>query len=149
MALAMSAGTRGKAQQPADTVRTAAFRFDPQPEAAGWARRATRTVLASWGVERLTEDVDLVVSELVANALLHTTACDASGALVPIRLELRLDVAALTCRVYDSSPLPPLPEDAGETAESGRGLILVEALSSAWDWQELPDGKLVWASFEL
>ena len=148
MALATSAGTRGKAEQ-ADTVRTAAFRFDPQPEAAGRARRATRALLAAWGVERLSEDVDLVVSELVANALLHTVARDATGALIPIRLEVRLDAAALTCRVYDSSPLPPLPEEAGETAESGRGLILVEALSSAWDWQELPEGKLVWASFAL
>ncbi|MBR7834161.1 ATP-binding protein [Actinospica durhamensis] len=145
MALATSADTCG-ATDPADTVRTAMFRFDPVPESAGKARRAARTVLTSWDLHALTEDVDLVVSELVTNALLHT-GCGADGALQPVLLELECSSGALTCRVVDSSPLPPLPEQADHNAESGRGLILVEALASAWDWEDLPDGKAVWARF--
>lgn len=146
MALATSADTCG-AVDPAETVRTAIFRLAPVPESAGRARRAARTMLTDWRLERLVEDVDLVVSELVTNALLHSGGVD--GAPDPIRFELDLRGRTLTCRVVDSSPLPPRPEEAAETAESGRGLILVEALASAWDWEDLPDGKSVWASFEF
>lgn len=147
MALATSADTCG-AVDPAETVRTAVFRLDPVPESAGRARRAARTMLTDWRLERLVEDVDLVVSELVTNALLHSGEDDA-GAVAPIRFELDLRDARLTCRVVDSSPLPPCPEEAAETAESGRGLILVEALATDWDWEDLPDGKAVWAAFDL
>ena len=148
MALATSADTCG-AVDPAETVRTAIFRLDPIPESAGRARRAARTMLTDWRLERLVEDVDLVVSELVTNALLHSGGPCGTGAASPIRFELDLRGNTLTCRVVDSSPLPPRPEEATETAESGRGLILVEALAAAWDWEDLPDGKSVWASFEL
>ena len=147
MALATSADTCG-AVDPAETVRTAIFRLDPVPESAGRARRAARTMLTDWRLERLVEDVDLVVSELVTNARLHSGDRGA-GAAAPIRFELDLRGRTLTCRVVDSSPLPPRSEEALETAESGRGLILVDALAAAWDWEDLPDGKSVWASFEF
>ena len=149
MALATTAETCG-AVDPADTatVRTAAFRLDPLPESAGRARRIVRGLLPDWGLGRLVEDVDLVVSELVTNALLHSGE-DAAGAEDPIRFELALQDGRLTARVVDSSPLPPRPEEAADTAESGRGLVLVEALASDWDWVDLPDGKAVWAVFDL
>lgn len=147
MALATSADTCG-AVDPADIVRTAAFRLDPVPESAGRARRAVRVLLADWGLQRLVEDVDLVVSELVTNALLHSGE-GAAAAEDVVRFELDLRPGRLTARVVDSSPLPPHPEEATETAESGRGLILVEALASDWDWEDLPDGKAVWAAFDL
>ena len=147
MALATSADTRG-AVDPVDFVRTAVFRLDPVPESAGRARRSARTMLNDWRLGHLVEDVDLVVSELVTNALLHTgEGIDAAPA--PIRLELDLSGGRLTCRVVDSSPLPPMPEEAADTAESGRGLVLVDALAAEWDWEDLPDGKAVWAAFEL
>jgi anti-sigma regulatory factor (Ser/Thr protein kinase) len=146
MALATSADTRGAAL-PADLVRTAVFRLDPVPESAGRARRSARTMLTDWRLGHLAEDVDLVVSELVTNALLHTGAGE-DGAN-KIRLELDLNGRRLTLRVVDSSALPPLPEEAADTAESGRGLLLVEALAAEWDWEDLPDGKAVWAAFDL
>jgi anti-sigma regulatory factor (Ser/Thr protein kinase) len=105
-------------------------------------------MLTDWRLERLVEDVDLVVSELVTNALLHSGDLG-TGSACPIRFELDLRDGTLTCRVVDSSPLPPRPEEAADTAESGRGLILVDALAAAWDWEDLPDGKAVWASFDL
>ena len=147
MAIATTADTCG-AVDPVETVRTAIFRLDPVPESAGRARRAARTMLTDWRLERLVEDVDLVVSELVTNALLHAGDTGA-GAASPIRFELDLRGHTLTCRVVDSSPLPPCREEATETKESGRGLILVDALAAAWDWEDLPDGKSVWASFDL
>lgn len=146
MALATSADTRG-AVLPADLVRTAQFRLDPVPESAGRARRSARTMLTDWRLGHLVEDVDLVVSELVTNALLHTDAGE-DGAN-KIRLELDLNGRRLTLRVVDSSPLPPRPEEAADTAESGRGLLLVDALAAEWDWEDLPDGKAVWAAFDL
>ena len=146
MALATSADTCG-AVDPVDFVRNAVFRLDPVPEAAGRARRSARTMLNDWRLGHLVEDVDLVVSELVTNALLHSGDGPA-GAAEPFRLELDLSEGRLTCRVVDSSPLPPTPEEATETAESGRGLILVEALATEWGWQDLPDGKAVWAVFQ-
>ncbi|HET9171611.1 MAG TPA: ATP-binding protein [Actinospica sp.] len=146
MALATPADTRGAAV-PADFVRTAVFRLAPVLESAGRARRSARTMLQDWRLGHLVEDVDLVVSELVTNALLHTGAGEDGGEL--IRLELDLNAHRLTLRVVDSSPLPPMPEQAADTAESGRGLLLVEALAAEWDWEDLPDGKAVWAAFDL
>jgi anti-sigma regulatory factor (Ser/Thr protein kinase) len=148
MALVIQADTFQPADLTEKTVRTAIFRLDPVPESAGRARRAARTMLTDWRLERLLEDVDLVVSELVTNALLHSGGLG-RGAANAIRFELDLRDRTLTCRVVDSSPLPPRPEEATETAESGRGLVLVEAVASAWDWEDLPDGKAVWASFAL
>ena len=143
MALATSADTRG-AVLPADFVRTAAFRLDPVPESAGRARRSARTMLTDWRLAHLVEDVDLVVSELVTNALLHTGAGEGGEEEDPARAGPERPPADL--RVVDSSPLPPMPEEAADTAESGRGLILVEALAAEWDWEDLPDGKAVWAT---
>jgi anti-sigma regulatory factor (Ser/Thr protein kinase) len=148
MALATPAETRG-AVDSAETVRTAAFRLDPVPESAGRARRCARRMLTDWRLGYLVEDVDLVVSELVTNALLHTGEEQPDGAAAPIRLEIDLSGTRLICRVVDASPLPPMPEEAADTAESGRGLILVEALATEWDWEDLPDGKAVWAAFEI
>ncbi|HEX4789846.1 MAG TPA: ATP-binding protein [Actinospica sp.] len=148
MALVIPAHTFEPVDLTEKTVRTAIFRLDPVPESAGRARRAARTMLTDWRLERLVEDVDLVVSELVTNALLHSGGLG-RGAAGAIRFELDLRDRILTCRVVDSSPLPPRPEEATETAESGRGLILVEAVATAWDWEDLPDGKAVWASFAL
>ncbi len=147
MALATPAETRG-AVDSAEIVRTASFRLDPIPESAGRARRCARRMLTDWRLGHLVEDVDLVVSELVTNALLHTGEGH-DGAAAPIRLEIDLDGGRLVCRVVDASPLPPMPEEAADTAESGRGLVLVEALAAEWDWEEVPDGKAVWAAFDV
>lgn len=148
MALATSADTCG-AVDPADTVHTAAFRLDPVPESAGRARRAVHTLLTAWGLDHVADEVDVVVSELVTNALLHSGEGAAGTGAPVITFHLAVRAGRLTTRVVDASPLPPRPEDAEETAESGRGLILVEALAADWGWEDLPDGKAVWAAFDL
>ena len=87
------------------------------------------------------------ISVLVENGTVKEVSDRPINSGSAARIDLR--GRTLTCRVVDSSPLPPRPEEAAETAESGRGLILVEALASAWDWEDVPEGKSVWASFEF
>jgi anti-sigma regulatory factor (Ser/Thr protein kinase) len=115
------------------------------PESARTARRFARAALAQWGLPALVDDVDLVVSELITNALLHARSNRQGG----IRLELLRRTDALVCRISDGSALPPAPEQVAETAESGRGLLLVQAVSASWGWSYEPHGKVVWAEFDL
>jgi anti-sigma regulatory factor (Ser/Thr protein kinase) len=118
-----------------------------RPESAGLARRFAHSCLLDWQLGRLTDDVDLVVSELVTNALLHARS-EVRGT-APIRLEVVRELDSLVCQVTDGSVAPPTQESAGETAEHGRGLLLVDVLSAQWGWFTGPAGKAVWARFDL
>jgi anti-sigma regulatory factor (Ser/Thr protein kinase) len=66
--------------------------------------------------------------------------------LFPVRLRLLSDGAQVLIVVWDANPQPPVRADAGEDDETGRGLVLVEAVSQRWDWSTTPDtgGKMVW-----
>jgi anti-sigma regulatory factor (Ser/Thr protein kinase) len=125
--------------------RVACTDLSAMPESARIARRFARAVLAQWGLPALVDDVDLVVSELITNALLHARSNRQGG----IRLELLCRADSLVCRVSDGSARPPAPGQAAETAESGRGLLLVQAVSASWGWSYEPHGKVVWAEFDL
>ena len=118
-----------------------------RPEAAGQARRFAHACLLDWQLDRLTDDVDLVVSELVTNALLHARGEGRRAA--PIRLEVLREAGSLVCRVTDGSAAPPAQEAVGDSAENGRGLFLVDVLSAQWGWFSGPAGKSVWARFDL
>ncbi|MDL5205554.1 SpoIIE family protein phosphatase [Streptomyces sp. ALI-76-A] len=109
------------------------------PQAVGHARRFTRRTLRAWGVPGDTVDaVLLVVSELVTNALVHT---DGRVRLDLTRINHRLRVA-----VADSSPRTPVkPTSIGWEATGGRGILLVEAMSSAWGTVPVSGGKQVWS----
>ncbi|MBV9384470.1 MAG: ATP-binding protein [Streptosporangiaceae bacterium] len=113
------------------------------PGAVPCARLHARHVLWEWGLSGLSDDVELLVSELMTNAVAASAPADQ---IIPVRLWLLADQARVLVLVWDSSPRPPVPMDAGEDAESGRGLLLVEAVCQRWDWY-LPDtgGKVVWA----
>lgn len=91
----------------------------------------------------LVEDALLLISELVTNAVLH------GG--IPIVLGIECDGSALHVRVRDGSPTRPVPRVAGADAESGRGLSLVDLLTTTWGVRPVQDsfglGKEVW--FEL
>jgi anti-sigma regulatory factor (Ser/Thr protein kinase) len=129
---------------------TASLCFAAAPESAGAARRFARAAAAEWLPDGLADDLDLVVSELITNALVHARDERHDPRSLPIRLELSCSADSLVCRVADHSALPPSPEQAGENSESGRGLLLVDALSSDWGWSWGPDGgKVVWARFDL
>lgn len=116
------------------------------PGAVPCARLHARQVLWEWGLAALGETSELLVSELVTNAMQisRTATQDISP---PIRLWIASDKAQVVILVWDAIPLPPVPEDAAEDAETGRGLLLVEALSTQWGWH-FPTGlggKVVWA----
>ncbi|MEV5438345.1 SpoIIE family protein phosphatase [Streptomyces sp. NPDC052682] len=108
------------------------------PQAVGHARRFTRRTLRAWGVREGLDPVLLVVSELVTNALVHTDG--------PVRLDLTLLDDRLRLAVADASPRTPIkPASIGWEATGGRGILLVEAVSTAWGTVPASGGKQVWA----
>ena len=170
---------------------SASCALPPRYEAVKSARDFTGKTLEHWGLLARFEDVALVVSELVTNAMRHGLPKESpEEAEPPIRLHLLHWPARLLCAVRDPSGEPPKappatpcgPEalayggfvecaesldsgcgataEAGEehagyvdfTAESGRGLCLVDCFSESWGWHPLGgalSGKVVWALFEL
>jgi anti-sigma regulatory factor (Ser/Thr protein kinase) len=114
------------------------------PGAVPCARLHTRQVLWEWRLAELSESTELLVTELTTNAIQVSRAATQDD---PIRLWLVSDQAQVVVLVWDASPLPPVPVDADDDAESGRGLLLVQAVSARWGWHFPPDtgGKVVWA----
>ena len=124
------------------------------PESAGSARRHAKSVLAGWRLEALADTVELLVSEIITNAVRASadTGPQPAGARrarrAPwMRFWLTSDGQGVLIQVWDGDPRPPVRQDAGPDAEAGRGLLLVEALSAGWGCYapEGPAGKIVWA----
>jgi anti-sigma regulatory factor (Ser/Thr protein kinase) len=114
------------------------------PSAVPCARLHARHVLWEWALTSLIESTELLVSELVTNAVQASRAMEQA---TPVRLWLLSDSAQILILVWDISPYPPVRTDVGDDAENGRGLLLVEAISEQWGWY-FPDdsgGKVVWA----
>ncbi|MCL8017962.1 ATP-binding SpoIIE family protein phosphatase [Streptomyces sp. AS02] len=112
--------------------------LEPEDAAPGRARRLARRALARWGLEELTDSVELLVSEVVTNAVRYASR--------PVTLRLlRTDV--LRCEVGDDVPQLPRLRQARATDEGGRGLYLVNRLARRWGATRLSTGKVVW--FEL
>jgi anti-sigma regulatory factor (Ser/Thr protein kinase) len=96
------------------------------PGAVPCARLHARQLLWEWGLEALTDSTELVVSELVTNAI---QAPRTTGHTSPVRLWLLSDKAQVLVLVWDASPHPPVRADISDETENGRGLLLVEAVS--------------------
>ncbi|MFE4666097.1 SpoIIE family protein phosphatase [Streptomyces sp. NPDC056716] len=112
--------------------------LEPEDAAPGKARRLARRALTRWGLEDLTDSVELLVSEVVTNAVRYASK--------PVTLRLlRTDV--LRCEVGDDVPQLPRLRQARATDEGGRGLYLVNRLARRWGATRLSTGKVVW--FEL
>jgi serine phosphatase RsbU (regulator of sigma subunit) len=112
--------------------------LEPEDAAPGRARRLARRALTRWGLEELSDSVELLVSEVVTNAVRYAER--------PVTLRLlRTDV--LRCEVGDDSPQLPRQRRARDTDEGGRGLFLVNRLARRWGATRLSTGKVVW--FEL
>ncbi|MEU5282512.1 ATP-binding protein [Streptomyces sp. NPDC020755] len=109
------------------------------------ARRLVRLALDVWGLTDVQDDAELVVSELLTNAVLHARRGDSVRVTVTRLGEGRVRVA-----VVDLSKGRPVPRDAGSDQESGRGLEIVKTLSGGqWGVDLLPWGKRVWATLGL
>jgi anti-sigma regulatory factor (Ser/Thr protein kinase) len=107
------------------------------PVAAPAARQLLGRACRSWSVVELLEPAEVVTTELVANAVRH--ACG------EVQLTVSLHHGQLQISVGDDSPVPPHPQAAAPCDEHGRGLQMVEALSTDWGTTCLGDGKVVWA----
>lgn len=148
-------------EPPSGTVTCA---LPPDLSAVREARNVVQHALGTWRAEEISDDVVLVASELVANALRHGMQVEKPGsrftARPPVGLSRRspIDLALdpmdddgvrislvstgshVICAVTDPSELPPVRRDADPLSGSGRGLHLVESLSLCWGWTVL-DGS--------
>lgn len=127
----------------------AACGLDGDPRNAGQARRFVAVTLDGWSLPALAGDMQLLVTELVTNAVRHALgpAPSYGGDDYPVWLGLFRHSDHVVCAVSDPSPEPPRPRAAGTSATGGRGLALIGALSDAWSWcPTAPYGKTVWAS---
>lgn len=137
----------GAVVQPDPMMTERAYGLGTDRQSARLAREFTLATLREWGLEELAFDIELVVSELVTNALRHAVPHLASS--WPIKLRLLHHAAHVVCAVQDPCERSPVIAEDDEFAESGRGLHLVEALAVAWGWSMLRHGKVVWAAFSV
>ncbi|MFD4031681.1 SpoIIE family protein phosphatase [Streptomyces sp. NPDC058637] len=114
------------------------WRLPRELRSVGRARELARIQLTAWGLDDLVDTTELLVSELVTNALRYGEG--------EIRLRLLRD-RTLVCEVWDAGLVQPRRRRARDTDEGGRGLQLVGLLSAAWGSRRTPRGKTVW--FEL
>ncbi|MEU6880123.1 ATP-binding protein [Streptomyces sp. NPDC046712] len=144
---------------PAAVSTSASCALPPRYEAVRGARKFTQSTLAQWELTERFDDVALVVSELVTNALRHALPSDTPQEedgrhAPPVRLHLMRWTSRLVCAVRDPSHRSPEAREGDEdfAAESGRGLFLVDSFSDGWGWHPLAgtlQGKVVWALFRL
>jgi anti-sigma regulatory factor (Ser/Thr protein kinase) len=143
---------------PASVSCAASCALPSRYEAVREARRFTRRTLDGWPTGDRFDDICLVVSELVTNALRHALPAGGGDARPadghgPVRLHLMRCAERLVCAVRDPSDDSPVARETEDfAAESGRGLFLVESFSDGWGWYPLTGtlrGKVVWALFRL
>ena len=111
------------------------YELPPDPASAGLARRITRGALGGKPAD-VVDTAELLVSELVANAVRHASAAP--------EISIDLDGGRVRVTVSDTSPETPDVRHSSLEAENGRGLLLVESLADAWGWYRTNRGKRVW-----
>jgi serine phosphatase RsbU (regulator of sigma subunit)/anti-sigma regulatory factor (Ser/Thr protein kinase) len=112
------------------------FMLENELPAVRHARSLIRDPLKRWGLEDLIPVSELLISELVTNAVRY-----ANG---EIKLRLVLEPDSLVCEVHDSSPALPRVLQVDNDAENGRGLHVVSQLAQRWGARRTHNGKVVW-----
>jgi hypothetical protein len=132
----------------ADVTRVATRTPGPGVDSVRTARAFTVATLRRWGIEDRSEDVVMVVSELLTNALRHAKPTAAAWPHPPVRLGLLQPGPCVMCAISDPSDQLPAPRQPDWLAESGRGLHVVASLSDDWGCTAPTRlGKIVWATF--
>ncbi|MEW2399282.1 SpoIIE family protein phosphatase [Streptomyces sp. NPDC046862] len=123
-----------------DAGRVADWEVPSDPAAVGQVRASVSRQLSEWGLEQLEFTTELILSELVTNAIRY-----GSG---PIRVRVLYD-RSLICEVSDTSSTSPHLRYAADTDEGGRGLFLIAQLTERWGTRYTPEGKVIWAEQSL
>ncbi len=111
-----------------------------EPEAVSGMRAAVTERLDEWGLAEHAFAMELILSELITNAIRYGSA--------PLTLQLLRD-RALTCEVSDGSSTSPHLRHAATLDEGGRGLFLVAQMADRWGTRYTPEGKVIWAELSL
>ncbi|MEU9858931.1 SpoIIE family protein phosphatase [Streptomyces sp. NPDC047974] len=120
-----------------DADRVAVWDVPRDPAAVGPVRNACARKLAEWGLDDISFGSELILSELITNAVRY--------GLEPIRVRL-LYGSSLVCEVSDGSSTAPYIRRASDTDEGGRGLFLVAQYAEKWGTRYSPRGKTIWAA---
>ncbi|MFF7547517.1 SpoIIE family protein phosphatase [Streptomyces canus] len=120
--------------------RIAEWQVPADPAAVSDVRAAVSRQLARWELDELGFTTELILSELVTNAIRYGGD--------PIQVRMLYD-RTLICEVFDSSSTSPHLRYAAMTDEGGRGLFLVAQLSDRWGTRYTPEGKVIWAEQPL
>ncbi|MFG2846777.1 SpoIIE family protein phosphatase [Kitasatospora sp. NPDC048296] len=123
-----------------DPGRIATWDLPADPARVGDIRAAAARRLSDWGLEETAFVTELLLSELVTNAIRY--------GIEPIQVRLIHD-RALICEVSDGSSTAPHLRHAATTDEGGRGLFLVAQLTQAWGTRYTARGKVIWAECAL
>ncbi|GGV16189.1 histidine kinase [Streptomyces litmocidini] len=123
-----------------DPARIAEWDVRPDPAAVSPVRNACARRLADWGLEEIAFTTELILSELMTNAIRYGTE--------PIRVRLLYD-RSLICEVSDGSSTSPHLRRAEATDEGGRGLFLVAQFAERWGTRYTARGKIIWSEQAL
>ncbi|HSA52952.1 MAG TPA: SpoIIE family protein phosphatase [Yinghuangia sp.] len=123
-----------------DPDHVAVWTVRQTPDAVAPVRAACARQLGAWGFEEFAFNTELILSELITNAIRYGRQ--------PIRVRLLLD-RTLTCEVSDGSSTAPHLRRATATDEGGRGLFLVAQFAARWGTRYTPEGKVIWAEQDL
>ncbi|MER6289003.1 SpoIIE family protein phosphatase [Streptomyces sviceus] len=123
-----------------DPDRIAGWEMSADPALVGEVRASAMRWLSDRGLDEAAFAAELILSELITNAIRHGAE--------PIRVRL-LYGRTLICEVSDASNTAPHLRRAASTDEGGRGLFLVAQLSQSWGTRYLPEGKVIWAECGL
>ncbi|MGW3667622.1 SpoIIE family protein phosphatase [Streptomyces sp. NPDC005141] len=120
--------------------RIATWEVPSEPAAVGEVRASVSRRLAQWGLDEMAFTTELILSELVTNAIRYGNG--------PIGVRVLLD-RTLICEVFDASSTSPHLRYAATMDEGGRGLFLVAQLADRWGTRYTPEGKVIWAEQPL
>ncbi len=123
------------------SVLVASMELTPDHTAAVRARQFVAATLRGWGLDAAIDDAELLVSELVTNAILHARS--------PATVTIDHDSPRLRVAVCDSSPSPPRLRDYGPDAVTGRGMLLVDRIARRWGVEMNGNGKCVWFEVDV
>ena len=126
---------RGRLRLPGDGFH--AWSFPNEARSVSSARRVVQGAIEQYGIGDLSGAAEVVVTELAANAVLHTSG--------PFEVRLDLLESGARISVVDESPVLPVVPTPSPSSMTGRGLLLVRTLAARLGFEEIPGGKVVWA----